>query len=366
MPLLAWDRARALDDRPFVGRVLGSLLSSATSTRWSPLSNVQSLTIGFPHVNNIDGHDGDELDELLLWLKLKSLHKFFATEILESANYQEKEIEQEPPMMPTYFNMRHLTLQSSQIEAHLFIKFLRIFPALESLSYSNGNTEEVIFLPERFSEGMSHLKRNPHWRAIRSSMGTGESIRLGPWLSDKDRMLESILLLPPAIESLTLKNCEEAELSAILTIISHKRTHLRHLQYLDLGWKRILCEDNPSPVGPSHHPGFTKDEVAGLLSACKTARITMKITAVRPSPKLATCMETVTVLGLSHPFLRTREFEYPYDGYIEFCDEKLLDPATGRWYSWRRSSSTYHPLSCIGRPSASQKETGLLPIYYMI
>ena len=136
-------------------------------------------------------------------------------------------------------------------------------------------------------------------------------------------------VIPPALQSLTLRKCGENIVSNIFELVSQKESRAPRLKYLDLDWKTIkFSNDRLSVAGPFIHPGFTKEQAHELISACQKAQIELKIHAKFPPPKRIVCK--VGAAEPKHLQGLTLEVEYPWTKYEEYCKNHGCDPATGK------------------------------------
>ena len=136
-------------------------------------------------------------------------------------------------------------------------------------------------------------------------------------------------VVPPALQSLTLKKCGESVVSNIFELVLQKETRAPHLTYLDLDWKTIRYPDGRlHRASPLIHPGFTHGQAQKLILACQKAGITLKTQTKLPPPKIVAYK--VGPPELKNPQFLTAVLEYPYANYENLCKQYGCDPATGK------------------------------------
>ena len=145
-----------------------------------------------------------------------------------------------------------------------------------------------------------------------------------------DRSQRLVSAVPPALQSLTLKKCDENTASNLFELVSQKETWAPQLKYLDLDWKTVkLFNGRLSTAGPLIHPGFTREQAHELILLCQKAKIELKIHAKFPPPKKFVCK--VGPPGSENlQYYGTVVIEYPYTNYEQLCREYGCDPATGK------------------------------------
>ncbi|CAM6089447.1 unnamed protein product [Calypogeia fissa] len=139
--------------------------------------------------------------------------------------------------------------------------------------------------------------------------------------------------VPPTLESLSLIDCKSRIVDHIFELVSQKPRRTPALRKLDLGWEGVKYPDKDSPREPILHPGFTKEEAAKLMAECEAVDIEIAIEYLPPKPKYVTFMRpgqpTDGESADPIPTWIARYFEYPYEGYEEYCEQNGCDPETG-------------------------------------
>ncbi|KAH8589277.1 hypothetical protein B0O99DRAFT_692682 [Bisporella sp. PMI_857] len=203
-----------------------------------------------------DTENGLDIPEVLPFMKLKSVKKLFV-HMLQG---------EDPLHGRMTSQIEDLSLQYSCVESDTLVKLLRSFPNLKRLSYENGGAVvgDHEFLPQKFGEGIQHLKETLETLAIsddESYMGVIDPLPIGPLTdfnnlralmvsakvllgdpeSAEDREIEHIgsdsgaedddqlvkeysLLgvLPPSLVELTIKHCQGKELGYLRELLEQR------------------------------------------------------------------------------------------------------------------------------------------------
>ncbi|KAF4629283.1 hypothetical protein G7Y89_g8859 [Cudoniella acicularis] len=301
-----------------------------------------------------DTENGLTIRLLLPFLKIPSVRTFYGRMI------EDENVEPTDDGNPNWFNAglafqtKRLYMYHSSIDLASLALFLNCFPSLEIFHYKNGAAGYASFEPPRLMAALQPLKptlqelrvldEEQHGIAnfegyplgslteftklrhidVNSTMMIGLEDPNNPGASDvfpQGQILTDAV--PQSLEILRLRGCGVWVPLPMLDLIEHKETYCPLLTYVDLGWEKILYPDKPSPKEPYIHPGFTKDEAVKLLKLCEEKGVMMHMTVEPPKAKHVGYRDAGKNTRL------TRWFEYPYDGYEEFCREHGCNLETG-------------------------------------
>ena len=273
---------------------------------------------------------------------------------------------------------KELSLISSMISCDTLAPFLSSFTSLERFyySYSDFVSEETAFQPLCMMRALDHLKPclkvltilTDYMISYSDPIGsfsdfqvltcirTSASVMIGDvssCTSTGTNQSQSLIdVVPPTLQLLSLRHCSENAVSNIFELVSEKRSRTPHLRYLDLDWRILKYPDKPSPVSPTLHPGFAKDEADRLIMECNEAGIALILHDMSPPVKtveFATYLAPAKLEQLGQgrndqernnqerndyrensQRWTTRHFLYPYNEYEGYCKEHGCDPATGK------------------------------------
>jgi hypothetical protein len=160
---------------------------------------------------------------------------------------------------------------------------------------------------------------------------------VGAWESDEESEpnVSSMGLLPDSLEELVLSRVHEQDIQFVFDLVRHKENGAPALRRPDLGWMRTQYPDRSS-LGPYIYHCITEEQTDRMLVECEKAGIEMVVRLHPPEPKkqkktahcLALAKYDLANDGLDNLYA-TKMFDYPYEGYEQFCEENGCDPATG-------------------------------------
>ncbi|CAM6088997.1 unnamed protein product [Calypogeia fissa] len=336
-------------------------------------------------VNYYDMENGYKFEQVVSFLQLKSVEAFRGDMVSQTYDHVENYfIYRKPPKYPLPKLMtKDLTFTNSVISHHDMLVILGCFPQLERFHYEYGGSVvgRDLFEPPLMMAALEHLKPclkdltlvTDEWSGISTyetypigslagfqklvSITAHASIMVGEeWsvygdsdyeddgIPDTQDLVDAV---PPTLESLSLKDCKRRSRIAdhIFELVSQKSWRTPALRKLDLGWEGVKYPDKESPRGPILHPGFRKEEAAKLMVECKAAGIEIAIDYLPPRPKYVgfgrkgEILDEKSVASGHSPSTSTtlieKYFEYPYEGYEEYCEQNDCDPKTGnlKWLS---------------------------------
>lgn len=303
---------------------------------------------------------GFPIDLVIPLLRLKSLSAFHGHQMRKSAHRNDGGPPAWLSSRPT-FTTKDLKLSRSGLGHDSIPSFLRCFPTLERLHYEYGGlgVSNGHFEPPRMMAALeqlrSHLKELtllggelPRGSDLEScpvgsfscfakltSIDAFATLLIGNGCLGKSdrfqRCQDLVRVVPPSLESLTLRRCGDINPPYIRSQVSHlvlqKASIAPALKWIVLEWDLLPHPDKPRTAGPVVHPGFTKAEMAQLLKECENAGIQLKVKYRPPPPKAMSYYVPHMEKRRSH--WASYIFLYPYEGYEECCEEHGCDPETG-------------------------------------
>jgi hypothetical protein len=184
------------------------------------------------------------------------------------------------------FNTKKLVLDRSMLDRRTLEKFLSLFPHLECLYYSHliwgSSGSEVPFVLQYFFKPIQLLKpylkhltllrlgsvgclNAPNWEIVSltdfyqlKTIGMDVTLMFEGEASDDSACLAK--LLPPQLESLTLRGALARYVPNILKLIAQRDTFVPALKRLDLRWKGIRGQGRAALGESSLRYGFSKEE----------------------------------------------------------------------------------------------------------